>query len=282
MTNLTASLAASVAMATFIAGPALSADFSERFEGGKPAVSGLNGKVDFGYMYLDFDGLPEHVNGAYGIGTITAPVGERFGLQIDAGLIGLYPTAAGTVDADGGGVGGHFFWRDPDQGLVGAYAHYVALGSSFADVDLVRYGVEGEFYIDRVTLEGFAGADTVDGGGASETYANLDFGASYYVTDNVKLSAGVRRAFDQTSGIVGAEAMLPFASNNVSLYANAQFSDETTSVRAGLRVYFGQPDKSLIARHREDDPESMLFDFADTAFAADDTGSTPPPPGPID
>jgi hypothetical protein len=262
MTKLTASLGASVALAALLASPALSADFTERFEGAKPAVSGLNGKVDFGYSYLDIDGVPGHLNVYSGVGSISAPVGQSFGVQIDAGLISLDPTEDLLSGIDGGGVGGHFFWRNPDQGLLGAYAHYVTIESDFADADIFRYGIEGELYLDRVTLEGFAGADTIDVFGGDETYEALDFTASYYVNDNVRLSAGVSRTFDETAGLIGAEAMLPFASNNVSLYAKAQFGDDSTSVGAGLRVYFGDAGKSLIARHREDDPESQLFDFA--------------------
>ena len=141
--KVNACLTLSVVLAAVAASPALSADFNERFDSALPAVSGFNGKIDVGYMYLDFDGLPEHVDSAYSIGSISAPIGDRFGVQIDAGLLGLYPTVAGSFDAEGGGVGGHLFWRDPTLGLLGAYAHYVRMENPFFDVDFYRYGVEG-------------------------------------------------------------------------------------------------------------------------------------------
>lgn len=268
MTKTTARLATSVAVATLIAAPAMSADFAERFDGAKPAVSGLNAKVDFGYIYVDIPDFDASADGVYGIGSLSLPVGERFGAQIDAGL--LHAEDSNGLDLDSAGIGGHFFWRDPDQALIGAYAHYVNVEpGNFPDADIFRYGVEGELYLDRVTLAGFAGADTVDLAVGGDTYAKLDFTASYYATDNIKLSAGVNHGFDNTAGVIGAEAMLPFAANNVSLYAKASFTDDTTAVNAGLRIHFGEPGKSLIARHREDDPQGSLFDFAEGSALPD-------------
>ncbi|TDH37962.1 hypothetical protein E2A64_02170 [Pseudohoeflea suaedae] len=279
MKNTMLMLASSSAMALAMTAYGYSADFVERFDGAKPAVSGLNGKVDFGYLFIDIPDLDASADGFYGIGSVSAPVGERFGAQIDAGLFEAEDNDGAGIDS--AGIGGHFFWRNPDQALIGAYVHYVNVDAEgIPEFDIYRYGVEAELYLDRVTLSGFAGADTVDLVSGDETYAKLDFTASYYVTDNVKISAGIDHGFDSTAGVIGAEAMLPFASNNVSLYTKATFTDDTTSVNAGLRIHFGAPGKSLIARHREDDPESMLFDFAEGSALPDGVfvpgASTPP------
>ncbi|TDH37961.1 hypothetical protein E2A64_02165 [Pseudohoeflea suaedae] len=252
--------ASSCAVALAMTGYGHSADFLARFDGAKPAVSGLNGKADFGYLSIDFPDSDISADGFYGVGSVSAPLGERFGAQLDAGLLEAEDSQG--FDTGSAGIGGHFFWRNPDQALVGAYAHYVnGSADGIPDFDIYRYGVEAELYLGRVTLAGFAGEDRVDLVSGDETFAKFDFTASYYVTDNVKISAGVDRAFDITAGVIGAEAMLPFASNNVSLYTRANFTDDTTSVNAGLRIHFGQPGKSLIARHREDDPENQLFDY---------------------
>jgi hypothetical protein len=95
--------------------------------GEKPAVDGVNGKVDvFGGLgqsnaisVMSIDGLSPYIqnpnaywNGLGGaIGTITIPVGHQFGAQIDLG--------AGTFsNRANGSAAGHFFWRDPEQGLI--------------------------------------------------------------------------------------------------------------------------------------------------------------------
>jgi hypothetical protein len=44
----------------------------------------------------------------------------------------------------------------------------------------------------------------------------------------------------------------------VSLFAQARFAKEGhNAVHGGLRIYFGQRDKTLIDRHRKDDPAAF-------------------------
>jgi hypothetical protein len=135
-----------------------------------------------------------------------------------------------------------------------------------------------------------------------ETYFTGEALGAFYVTDNVRIHGGVGHRFDETFGRIGAEAILPFAANNVALYTDGTFGSDTTTIRAGLRVYFGQRGKSLIDRHREDDPKIRLFDGAPSGYLdqirdgrtsnqdetansgdpigneTDDTGSSPPAP----
>jgi hypothetical protein len=40
----------------------------------------------------------------------------------------------------------------------------------------------------------------------------------------------------------------------LTLYASGSFGNGYTQALGGLRYYFGDPGKSLIRRHREDDP----------------------------
>lgn len=225
----------------------------------KPAVSGINGKLDLGYIYLDPDLNVGDFNGGYAIGSLSVPLGQRFGFQIDGG----YGYLSGSPsDPQIGGVGGHLFWRDPDVALLGIYGHYAALDTDSAagTVDTWRYGVEGELYLDRFSIEAFAGADTLDGNGGSDTTFNGEALAAFYATENFRIDAGIVHQFDETLGKVGAEVMLPFGANNTSLYASGTFGNATT-VKAGLRIYFGEAGKSLMGRHREDDPRSRILDY---------------------
>ena len=226
-----------------------------------PAVSGINGKIDFSYMYLDTGTVAGDISGGVAVGSLTFPVAHRFGLQVDAGF-GRFNSSTAAGDIDTAGIGAHFFARDPEMGLIGLYGHYVK--ADFAGIDLYsyKYGVEAEYYLNQLSFEAFAGAENVRANGNSESYASLDFTAAYYVNDNFRVDAGVSHQFDETLGKVGFEAALPIFSNNTSLYANASFGNDGHGVRAGIKIYLGADDgKSLKDRHRQDDPPERMMNF---------------------
>ncbi len=276
MTYMIKTLVAASVISVSISGTVLAADFAERFEGGKPAVSGFNGKLDLGYTYLDLGGTTPHFNSVTGIASLSAPLGQSFGVQFDAG-IGRLSNSGGSANA--AGVGSHLFWRNPDAGLIGAYGHYVRLSGGGSSLSNVRIGAEAELYLDQVSLEGFAGADvTRFSGGTRTTKASLDFTAAYYFTDNFRVQAGVSHSFDKTLGKLGMEAMLPMVANNVALYADGAFGNQITKVSTGIRIYFGESGKSLKARHREDDPKARLFDLYAISGLTPAGGTVTPPP----
>ncbi len=72
----------------------------------EPAVSAINGKLDGFYGAVNHN----YLRGT--AGTVSLPVGQRFGLQLD----GLFARGFGT---DIFGYGGHFFTRNPSKGLFG-------------------------------------------------------------------------------------------------------------------------------------------------------------------
>lgn len=80
---------------------------------GGPAVDGINAKID------GFGGSASN-RGAYGArGSVTAPLGYAFGIQLDG--------AAGSTANRGYGAGAaHLFWRDPSRGLFGIYAGHTS------------------------------------------------------------------------------------------------------------------------------------------------------------
>ena len=79
-----------------------------------PAVSGINGNISIEGGALDKDGF-----GALS-GSVSLPIGQRFGLQLD-GSVGLLD------DEFYGSAGGHLFWRDPAYAFLGIYGSYTAL-----------------------------------------------------------------------------------------------------------------------------------------------------------
>lgn len=267
-------MAAVFATAAYAADPVLVVDqqqFEARYEA-KPAVSGINGKIEAAYTWYDIDGLDD-IDLWSGAGAISIPIAHRYGLQIDGG-VGRF---SGNGSATAYGVGAHLFWRDPDIALLGLYGDYQRV--SDVDAQSWRLGVEGELYLDRISLEGFAGAEQLDLGGAEETFFSGEAIAALYVTDNIRIHGGVGHRFDETFGVVGAEAMLPFGGNNVALFGDGKFSGDATAIRAGVRVYFGESGKSLKARHREDDPKIRLFDPVVGDYFEPGDGEYEPPSG---
>ncbi|MGB7336484.1 MAG: hypothetical protein WBD01_11910 [Salaquimonas sp.] len=265
-------IALGLAIAAF-PGTGLAADALEEITPAeRMAVSQPNAKVDLSYIHYDFDGglaLGDGGDGYLLQGAVSVPVGQSFGLQIDGGLLG--------ADLDGGdinakGVGGHFFWRDPAIGLLGAYGHYVDYDR---DITTARLGAELEVYNGQYSFEGFAGVDHLDTPIGDEDYFAADATIAWYVNDNFRVSAGVAQAFEQTSANIGMEMMVDVGETAPAFFANASFGSNETVVMAGLRAYFG-PSKSLKARHREDDPAIGLFDnFGALGSCLNESNQTP-------
>ena len=237
---------------------------SEAFEDrhSQPAVSGLNGKISIGYLAVNFEGLnttglnnpfPDVTEeGIFSEASVSVPIGERFGFQLD----GAYGSIGGTTNIDYHGVGGHLFWRNPERALLGLYAHYTEYGN---DISTYQVAVEGELYFERTSLEFLAGLDVVNTVFRDDEYFAGEAIFAYYPTDNLRLSAGVRHALNTSSLVLGAEAMVSQGRYAPSFFVDASIDeDKTTSVSAGIRLYFGGSQKSLIRRHREDDPKVRL------------------------
>ena len=300
-------LAAGILGASSFAGSALSEQldqsaFDQRHSG--MAVSDLNAKVEFGYAAHDFGGnailgpfIPRlwDSGSAYFVqGAVSFPLDNQFGAQIDAGYMNTsvdFVTGIGPVfpDVDIGsvGVGGHLFWRDSHTGLLGIYGHFVEhdisdFGIPIAqDITTVRVIAELERYLDNLTLKASGGVDQLDLDGFGDSqYLTVNGEIDIYLDENFMFFAGIEHQFEQTSGRVGFEALFDNGGTAPALFAEAAFSSDTSSVMAGLRVYFAPEGKSLMRRHREDDPGIDLFDNFD-ALGQCLAFLTPQPVGPV-
>ncbi len=213
-----------------------------------PAVSGANAKIQIEGGYLKND---DGASGLAGVaaGALTAPLGQQFGVQFDG--------AVGSFDGEFyWGAGGHLFWRDPAQGLVGAFGQV----SAFNGATLYRAGIEGDAYLNRFTLGGHVGYQT----GNDSHKAHVDHGViagvhlKYYLTDNFALQTSGGIEGPSWYGRGGFEYQPGFAAlPGLSIFADAGGgSDHHVFALAGIRYYFGN-DKTLIRRHREDDPDLL-------------------------
>lgn len=227
-----------------------------------PAVSGINGKIAALGGAFDDEG--------FGVlsGSISVPLGTRYGFQGDA--------IAGVRDGEFvGGVGGHLFWRDPSQALLGVFGSF----TQREDIDghVARLGVEGEYYWNQWTVRSLLGAEFLDAGNA---FTDVDDGffafsdVSYYLNDNLQLSVGHRYTRERNALALGAEFQLDqqVFSSGVSLFAEARIGeDDYQAAWGGVRFYLGD-EKTLIRRHREDDPKGLgdedLFEVDAVSTAA--------------
>lgn len=240
-----------------------------------PAVDGVNGKLEaFGGSYA--------TKGLYGAaGSLSAPLADKFGVQIDVG-------GGAFASRFLGAVGGHLFWRDPRTGLIGLYGDYTRWNES-GGIHVAHVGVEGEAYLGRFSLGGVAGVESgnnnftsssstiaIPGPGTfTTTTYNLEtktrffdrISLGYYFTDNWKGSVGHRYMGGKHALALGTEYAIPSGRGTMmSLFGEGRVGEGSKNygVWGGLRVYFGNSDKTLIRRHREDDPPG---DFtADTLF----------------
>jgi hypothetical protein len=203
-------------------------------------------------------------------GSLSIPLCYSFGSQFDV--------AGGVGNGQGfWGAAGQGFWRDPGVGLVGAVALHsdngIAGTSKHAYVN--RYGGEGSLYLGNFTPEVAVGYQ--NGNSKTGAFAVLDLG--WYPLDNLWLSGGVDLNPGHTHALLGAEYQLGLqALPGLSVFAESAISGQRDSYAlTGFRVYFG-PDKMLIRRHREDDPESPIVDQGiDNGLHA----ANAPPPAPL-
>ena len=228
-----------VALAALSTSGAFAADLGDPpLPGGLPAVSGINGKLS------GYGGFADDDARGGSAGSITVPVGHDFGAQFDGSLGSFNNDFAGTAM-------GHLFTRDPSSYLFGAGAMYQGIGSN----DIFRIGPEVELYLDRFSFEAFGGYEDADNGGDDFFFVG---DVAFYPDDNLRISAGYSRALGIDAAQFGLEWMpnLDFGLP-MSVFAQAQVGEGNfESVWAGIRFYFSDDrGKSLIRRHREDDPQ---------------------------
>jgi hypothetical protein len=208
------------------------------------AVSGFNAKVSGSGGFYESDANDgERVQGD---ASLSLPLGCLLGLQLDAGFGDL----AGD---EAGGAAAHLFVRDPNQYLFGAYGSYSAIDN----VDVWRVGAEAELYLSNVSLEALAGFEDAD-------ITNGDFFTSsnvaFYPTENFRLSVGYQHFQEVDAATAGFEWQVDGLGLPVSLFANGAVGDnDFATAYAGITLYFGGEEKSLIRRHREDDPDSDVM-----------------------
>ena len=239
-----------------------------------PAVDGVNWKFD------GLGGSSSNRTMYGGRGSFTVPLSTQWGLQVDG--------AAGSFDRRFfGAVSGHLFWRNPAQGLVGLYVNHTHW-DQFGGIHVTQAGGESEVYLGRWTIQGVAGIETGNRGTnvssvtfgpqcpggdqcfITETTSTFDIrtqffdkiNVAYYLTDDFKGFVGHRFLGGKNAAAAGAEYGMALGGGKMAaLFVEGRYGeDKSRGVWGGLRFYLGQKDKTLIKRHREDDPLDWMPD----------------------
>ena len=204
------------------------------------AVSEVNAKFDY------LGGSMDSSEGHNGAGTFTAPLATNWGIQVD----GRFTDVADT-DFTGGGV--HLFWRDWDKGMVGFAASTV-----HADhVDAFQWGLEGEYYLDKVTLAARAGIADLEYSGGSRPFIDTDVRKFFvgtevrgYLLDDLMVSGAWDHLFYNNLLTARFEYLTPIQGLSV-LGELARGDHGYDHALLGLRFHLGV-NKPLKLRHRQD------------------------------
>jgi hypothetical protein len=237
----------------------------------KPAVSAINGKVQFGGGIADYKGSTSDEL-LYGAGSLSVPLGDMFGLQADFAAQDMFGETA-----VGGNV--HLFTRDPGSHLFGVIAGYADAGKA----NTYWAGGEAEFYHNNLSLELAAGYLNIDpkfGSSKDKMFAFAD--VAFYPVENVRLAIGGSSVANFETGHATMEYLLDAMPVSLNLKAEVG-EDKFAAVTAGMSFYFGGDDssKSLMGRHREDDPKNRVLDIFGAGAAAFVSGAAVAVPAPV-
>ena len=148
----------------------------------------------------------------------------------------------------------------------------------------MRGGVEGEAYFGRVSIEGLLGWEHQEfnaGGDDDHIFALAD--VAFYATDDFRVWGGYRHWNDIDMAAFGAEYLLPtrWGGAAPALFAEGRIGeDDYMAAWGGIRLYFGPEPKSLIRRHREDDPRLRMEDRPAGQHSSEDITRRPEYDGP--
>lgn len=221
-----------------------------------PAVSGINGKLEVSGGFQRTPGTT--IGHARVNGSLSIPVTERFGLQGDLAAFNS-PSGIGVAGAV------HAFTRDPSFYLLGVTGGVVRVPGG----TLFGIGPEAELYMGQFTIEAWGGYanlnyDDVALADLSGGFAIVDF--AYYITDDFRVSLGGSHVLGYNQLRLGTEYQVTNFDIPFSVTGEGRFGQDGNFVATiGLKHYFGDPDKALIDRHRQDDPPDRPLDFYEAA-----------------
>jgi hypothetical protein len=163
----------------------------------------------------------------------------------------------------------HLFTRDPASHLLGATFGLANMPGAM----VFAAGPEAELYYGRFSFEawgGLAHTNYSNPGTPDRTGVFAMGDLAYYPDDDWRLDAGLSLLGGHVTAHLGSEYLLHDFPEPLSLAFDARVgSDGSVGATAGIKVYLGGGDKSLIERHRQDDPQNRGSTLSEA------TGSVP-------
>jgi len=216
-----------------------------------PAVDGFTSKIDA------LGGVLSNRAIAGIRGSFSLPLSHSYAVQFDGSL--------GSYDGNlFGAIGSHWFWRDPGRGLMGLYVSHT-FWDTFGGLHATHVAGEIEYYAGRWTVQGIAGIEFGNAqvaiigpliqGFDVKTRAFDMINVNYYWTDDMRVFAGHRYTGGRNALALGGELGFELAPKTMgTLFLEARVGERNfNGIWGGFRAYFGQRDKTLIQRNRQDD-----------------------------
>ena len=213
------------------------------------AAMAQTGYVDASYSNSSVDtGGGDNDADGWAAGGAVAFDAYALGFQLDASVGSTEPDVGDNTDE--WNVGGHVFTRNATY-LVGGFVNFGNIDAGGGDdSDYWTVGAEGQYYLDRTTLD--ASVSYTDAEDADLNITAVDLGATYFFTDNFSVDGGVGFAnveagagddVDSISAGVGAEYQ--FAALPISVfggYAHSEVDDldlDSDTLSVGVRYNWG-------------------------------------------
>jgi hypothetical protein len=198
---------------------------------------------------------------------------QRWNGQGDFFVDSLRATSGGNSTISNFGAAGHIYWRNPSSHALGGFGAIEGYdnASSFDGTKRYHLGVEGQVYLDRVTLYGqaYTGRHTINSSTAA--IRGVRGMARYFATDNLRFEGEIGyRELATSSGsadtvVLGAEATYRFDDSPVSVFGRYQYDHITSSDtgRADIHKYVAGVKLSLGSKTLfEEDRHGATMDTA--------------------
>lgn len=199
----------------------------------------------YGGFRLDFTSSETTGQSFGGAARANCNFNQRWNGQGDLFGDSLHSSSGSGSTISNYGAAGHIYWRDPSSFALGGFASVETYDNMGSFDGTRRYigGVEGQVYLDKVTLYGqaYMGQHTINS--TTADIRGVRGVARYFATENLRFEGELGyRQFATSSGsadtvVFGAEATYRFDNSPVSVFGRYQFDHLTSSGGGGADIH---------------------------------------------
>lgn len=170
---------------------------------------------------------------------------QRWNGQGDLFIDSIRSSSGSATTISNYGAAGHIYWRDPSSFALGGFGALEGYDNAGSFDATTRYtvGVEGQVYLDNVTLYGqaYLGQHTINSSTAD--IRGVRGMVRYFATENLRFEGELGyRELATSSGsadtvVFGAEATYRFDNSPVSVFGRYQFDHLTSTGGGGADIH---------------------------------------------